>query len=192
MTEISKDMSGADLRFADLRGADMSNMNLTGADLTGADLNGADLTGANLTGADLAVVILRGANLTGANLRGADLSRANLRDSNLWGANLTGANLSYCTGGVTQIDNVYPYPATLQPTPDGWHVRVGCWHGTLDELHEIASSDDDDDWPEARGEERERRRPLLQAILSVFDAHVANHPDIIDDINNYWGNQECA
>ena len=178
----SADLTGANLQGAFLPCADMTNANLTDANLNGADLWGANLRDANLWDADLTTADLRDANLRGADVRGADLR----------GTDLRGANLTYCTGGVTQIDNLYPYPATLQPTIDGWYARVGCWYGTLNELHEIASSDKDEDWPEATGAEREWRLPLLQAILSVFDAQVISHPDIItelniNELNNRWG-----
>lgn len=167
-------------------------MNLTGADLWYADLWDSDLSDANLTRAslmeaDLTGAILWYANLQNTNMTGADLRSASLKNANLSKTCFDHANLSGATGGVVQINDLYAHPATLQPTPDGWYARVGCWYGTLDALHEIAKSDNDDDWPEACGDERERRRPLLQAILGVFDAHVNNHPDIIDQLNNQWG-----
>lgn len=224
------DLEDADLWNADLTNVNLTGANLMGADLTGADLTGADLTNAklwdanlkdanlwgtnlrdaymadaNLTKANLMDAHLRGVNLwgadlTSANLLGANLMDADLTNANLTDADLTGANLTYSTGGVAQINNLYPYPATLQPTPNGWYVRLqptlsgwyvlaSGWCGPLEELREITTSNNDDDWPEALGEECERRRPLLQAILSVFDAHVANHPDIINELNDLWRNQ---
>ena len=175
----------------------LTGMSLTNANLTGADLYGADLTNVNLTGADLTGVNLTGVNLHDARLCGADLTNANLYDANLAGAdltnaNLTNANLTFSVGGVAQISNVYPHPVNIQPTPDGWYVRVGFWYGTLDALHDIATSDDEADWPEACGGIREERQPLLQAILGVFDAHVANHPNAIDRLAERWGYRECA
>ena len=170
--QILRDMLGVD--------------SLYGADLTGANLRGANLWDANLTDADLTDADLTGANLRGANLRGANLTDADLTGAKLTDANLTGADLTGSTGGVAQVNNIYPYAATTQPTPDGWYVRVGCWYGALANLHKIATSDNDEDWPEATGTERERRRPLLKAILTVFDAHVSSHPDIIDDLAKRW------
>ena len=207
----SANLRGADLSDANLDDAYLSDANLRDANLYGASLYGAQLRGANLRDADLSCAYLTSTDLWGANLWGAILWRADLRGANLWKADLTSAslanadlrgaglamanltdtrimdaNLTGSTGGVAQIDNIYRYPATLQPTPDGWHTRVGCWYGTLEELHGVATSDDDGDWPEARGDERERRRPLLQAILTMFDAHTANYPDIIDDLAERW------
>lgn len=74
-------------------------VDLTGANLTGMDLTGVDLTNANLTGADL-----DGARLWGANLTGADLSRANLNGANLIRADLTGAVLSEADLPFTRAD----------------------------------------------------------------------------------------
>lgn len=184
------DLRGADLRRAQLQSADLASVNLTGADLWDADLwdsdmTDADLTRANMAEADLTGAILWEANLQNANLAGADLREAGLRNANLSKTYLRHANLSGATGSVAQINNLYPYPATLQPTPDGWYARVGCWYGTLEELRDISTSEDD--WPEATGDERERRRPLLQAMLDVFGVHVKNHPDLIDKLHEYWG-----
>lgn len=145
---------------------------------------GADLQGANLQDADL-----RGANLWGANLWGADLRGANLQDADLQGANLRRANLQNDTSGsILQIFGLYPYPAVLIPTPKGWTLRVGCWRGTPATLRELAALDDG--WPEARGEEILRRRPLLYAIADMCDTHIANHAGLIEELAEKWGSRK--
>ncbi|MGH6892594.1 MAG: pentapeptide repeat-containing protein [Dongiaceae bacterium] len=57
-------------------------------DLSGAQLRGLDLSAANLSGADL-----RQADLRGANLRGAQLTRARLDEANFFKALLEAADL---------------------------------------------------------------------------------------------------
>ena len=144
---------------------------LWGADLRGADLAGADLTGADLTGADLAGAYLTGADLTGADLWGADLRGANLRGANLRGADLSGANLGGARWKGLQVTGLPSGQVVLIPTPDGWELRVGCWIGTIDDLRTLVAQDEG--WPEAEGEEVALRRPGLQAVLALIDAHVA-------------------
>ncbi|MEW6894491.1 pentapeptide repeat-containing protein [Trueperella pyogenes] len=152
-------------------------------------LQGADLRGANLWCADLRDADLRGANLWCANLRDANLRGADLRGANLWCANLRGANLwGYRSGPILQIVGLHPYPAVLIPTPKGWTLRVGCWHGTAAGLRILA--DQDDGWPEAKGEEILRRRPLLYAIADMCDTHIANHAGLIEELAEKWGNRK--
>ena len=195
-------LTGADLSNADLYDVDLTNVNLTNANLTNAYLFNANLSRVNLTNANLTDANLFSANLFDALLFDADLTNADLSNTNLYDADLTRANLTnvnlfdaaltFSIGGVAKISNVYPYPVNIQPTPVGWYARVGCWYGTLAALHDIATSDDEEDWPEARGDEREQRQPLLQAILRVFDAHVANHPGMIARLAERWGDREGA
>lgn len=184
---------GANLRDADLYGADLYGANLVDADLRDADLRDADLRhvnlrGANLLGAYLYGVNLRGVNLRGANLRvadlwGADLWGADLRGANLHGAALHGANLCDARWDGLVIDGLHPCRILLTPTADGWEVNIGCWSGTPDELQDLI---DGDDWPDAVGVEITRRRPLLEAALLVVDAHIAAHPDVINDLKERW------
>lgn len=104
----------------------------------------------------------------------------------LYGADLRGANLyrAYLFGALHE--NVMPINAgasgmgALYPQADGWRVSIGCWrHRTLDDLDDLIA--DRVDWPEAVGEERERRRPLLAAIRATCDAFIAQMPaDLID------------
>ena len=149
-----------------------------------ADMHGANLRGANLSGANL-----RGADMHGANLRGANLSWANLRWANLRGANLRGANLQGAAGGLLAIDGLPSGSVRLAPTPDGWALRVGCWgDGTAtygpDALRDLIAGTD---WPEARGAERDRRRPGLAALADLCDAHIGMWPNLVPGLAEKWG-----
>ena len=170
----------ANLWGADLRGANLGGADLGGADLRGANLGGANLGGANLWGADLRGANLGGADLRGANLRGADLRGADLRGANLTGANLTGAN--YWGGMPISTPSGEGY---LIPTPDGWHITIGCWRNhTLDDLRALI--EDRAEWPEATGTLRERRRPILAAVLTIAEAHAEYHADLIPALAKKW------
>lgn len=144
------------LGLTTLRRADLHRSNLSGADLWGADLWGADLWGADLYGADL-----YGADLRGADLRGADLCGA------------IHEHIMPINAGASGVGALYPQA-------DGWHVSIGCWrHHTLDELADLLA--DRIDWPEAVGEERERRRPLLRAVHDTCLAFIDQMPaDLIE------------
>jgi len=83
-SDISYDLSGADLRKA----------NLSGAILKGVNLRGAFLTEANLQKADLGDAILTEASLAQATLSEAELYRTDLSRSDLYMANLTYARLA--------------------------------------------------------------------------------------------------
>ena len=180
---------------ANLRNADLSYAYLTGANLRGANLRGAYLRDANLRGADLAGAYLRDANLRGANLLGADLGGADLGGADLWGANLWGANLRGADlAGANlrgahwkglQITGLPSGQIVLTPTSDGWELRVGCWTGAIDRLRTIIAQDDG--WPEACGDEITRRRPGLQSALALIDAHIAMHPNVINELEAKWG-----
>lgn len=144
------------LGLTTLRRADLHRSNLSGADLWGADLRGADLRGADLYGADL----------YGADLWGADLSRADLRGA-------IHEHIMPINAGASGVGALYPQA-------DGWHVSIGCWrHHTLDELADLLA--DRIDWPEAVGEERERRRPLLRAVHDTCLAFIDQMPDDLID-----------
>ncbi|MGC3954606.1 MAG: pentapeptide repeat-containing protein [Propionicimonas sp.] len=157
-----------DLRGVYLRGADLRGANLRGAYLYGANLYGAYLYGAYLYGADL-----RGANLYGAYLRGADLRGANLR-----GANLRGANLDTDVFPVLQILSLPSGPVQFAPWEDGWELKVGCWTGDPDSLEVLISGNEG--WPEAEGEECERRRPGLAGVVALCRAWMAMYPDAVE------------
>lgn len=116
-----------------------------------------------------------GANLRGADLRGANLRGANLRDANLCGANLPGYTpLSTPSGNGQMI-----------PTPEGWRISIGCWRDkTLDDLAALIA--DEAEWPEAQGEERERRRPNLAGVHAMCTAVAAYHQDYITELAKKW------
>ena len=163
--------------------------NLYGTDLYGTDLYGTDLYGANLSGANLCGASLHGANLSGTDLYGANLSGASLYGADLSGANLSGANLRGATGGVLSIDGLPSGSTRLTPTPDGWALRVGCWgDGTAtygpDALRTLIAGTD---WPEARGAERDRRRPGLAALADLCDAHIGMWPNLVPGLAEKWG-----
>ena len=119
--------------------------------------------------------------LSGADLRGADLRGAYLYGAYLSGAYLDGAYLY----GVMH-EHIMPINAgasgmgALYPQADGWHVSIDCWrHHTLGDLADLLA--DRIDWPEAVGEERERRRPLLRAIHATCLAFIDQMPsDLIE------------
>ena len=163
--------------------------NLLGANLSEANLSEANLNGANLRRANLIWANLYGANLCGADLCGADLSEADLRGANLNGANLRWANLYGARGEVLAIDGLPSGPVRLIPTLDGWSLRIGCWgDGTATygpaALRDLIAGTD---WPEAEGDEQDRRRPGLAAVADLCDAHAAANPDLIADLAKRWG-----
>lgn len=142
-----------------------------GANLRNADLRDADLRDANLWGANLWGANLWGANLWGADLQGADLQGANLRCAYLWGG--------------LQVSGLPSGQAILVPTSDGWRLRVGCWTGTVASLREMVARDDG--WPEARGKEVARRRPSLEALIALCEAHTALHASALAAVVEKWG-----
>lgn len=94
------DLSKAQLSHASLHGANLDSATLILGDLLGASLNEANLSGASFFGAflfgtRLKSARLRGANLLGATLMGADLTGADLTSAHLMSANFHEANLSH-------------------------------------------------------------------------------------------------
>ena len=166
----------ADMTGADLRGANLTGVNLRAANLRGADLRGADLSGANLRAANL-----RGANLGGANLSDADMTGANLRAANLRGANLTWAASA---ARILHLAGLPSGETIFMPTPTGWYLTVGCWEGELEDFKALIAREEG--WPEARGVEVARRRPLLQAVAALCEAHVGLYPTVIDELAEKW------
>lgn len=99
----------------------------------------------------------------------------------LSGADLSGADLSWANLSGALHEHILPINAgasgmgALYPQAEGWRVAIGCWrHHTLDDLDDLIA--DRVDWPEAVGEERERRRPLLAAIRATCDAFIDQMP----------------
>ena len=163
--------------------------NLRWADLSRANLHGANLSEAELRWADLSRADLRWADLSRADLHGSDLSRADLH-----GADLHGADLRWARGGVLAIDGLPSGPVRLAPTPDGWALRVGCWGDGTATYSPAALRDliAGTDWPEAKGDEQDRRRPGLAAVADLCDAHAAANPDLIADLAKRWGTDKAV
>ena len=151
---------------ADLRGVNLRGVNLRDADLYGADLRDADLRDADLYGADLRDADLYGANLTGINLRGANLT---------WAAS---------AARILHLEGLPSGETIFMPTPTGWYLTVGCWEGNLEDFKTLIASDEG--WPEARGDEVARRRPSLQAVVALCEAHMRLHPKIIEELAEKW------
>ena len=147
----------------------------------GANLGGANLRGADLRGADLRNANLRDANLGGADLTDADMTGANMRNANLRGANLTWA------ASAARIIHLAGLPSgetIFMPTPTGWYLTVGCWEGEPEDFKTLIASDEG--WPAARGDEVTRRRPSLQAVAALCEAHMCLYPNIIDELAEKW------
>ena len=142
-----------------------------------AHLHNADLRDANLWGADLRCSDLRCSDLWGADLRGANLRDANLRGANLWDADLR----------VLTVDGLPSGRVALIPTCDGWDLNVGCWSGSVSDLEELIATNEG--WPEASGEECDRRRPGLQALIALCLAHMDANTDIITELTDRWGDR---
>ena len=176
------DLRDTDLRGANLRDTNLRDTNLWGANLRGANLRCSDLRGANLRDADLRNTDLWGADLRHADLRDTDLRGADLRDTDLRGAYLWDADLRVLT-----VDGLPSGRVALIPTCDGWDLNVGCWSGSVSDLEKLIATNEG--WPEASGEECDRRRPGLQAIIALCLAHMDANTDIITELTHRWGDQ---
>lgn len=206
------DLQGVDLRVvdledADLRGADMTDSylkraslvstNLIDTDLTGAILADADLSFSNLVDAkmtesylvdaDLSHADLQGANLRDADLCSTDLSYANLRGADLTNTNLDDSNLSKTVWYGLRIDGLSSHQLTFTPTPEGWTLKVGCWEGTPEELHELIAQDEG--WTKAVSEEITRCRPYLENALALCEIHMKDHADHIEELKKKWADK---
>ena len=141
---------------------------------------------ANLREADLYGADLRGADLREADLYGVNLREADLRWSDLRGTDLRGANLSWAARGarILHLEGLPSGETIFMPTPTGWYLTVGCWEGNLEDFKTLIASDEG--WPEARGSEVTRRRPSLQAVAALCEAHMCLYPNIIDELAEKW------
>lgn len=183
-------LSGLDLSGLDLSEVDFTGTKLNGANLRYSNLRGANLTDAYLFRADLSCAILTDANLLRANLRhvnltDASLLRANLRCADMRYANLTavilrGADLRDLKLCGLFLDGLPSGNLFFIPTPEGWHLTIGCWSGTTTELREMIA--DDDGWPEAEGEEIAVRRPMLEAMASACEAYANANPYALEEV----------
>ena len=177
----SSDLRCADLRGTDLRGTDLRGADLRGASLRDSNLRSADLRGATCASADLRNSDLRYAHLDGADLTGDDLRRCNLRYAHLDGADLRGVEPSSITAFTTPSGRGW-----IAPTPDGWQVSIGCWKfHTLDDLRALVEAPDTE-WPEARGEECARRRPVLRGLLAWLEAHANYYAEGVAQLRERW------
>ena len=156
--------------------------NLRGADLRDADLSEADLREVDLRWANLRWADLHRADLGGADLRWADLRGADLRDADLSEANLHGVR------GVIPLGCTPSGYARMAPLPNGtWRLTVGCWGGTTAELRTLIAGED---WPDATGPERDRRRPILAALADLADAQATYHAGWLTAVVKRWGDKE--
>ncbi|WP_130865820.1 pentapeptide repeat-containing protein [Acidipropionibacterium timonense] len=173
-------LSYANLSYAILEGADLHGVDLSYADLSYADLSYADLHGANLRYADLSDAILEGADLHGVDLSYADLSYAYLSGADLRDADLSGADLWRTAWDGLCVDGLLRGRCLLIPTPHGWVVQAGEWSGAVDQLRQRTAHDDDA--PDAIAVVRR----LHAAFCDMCDAHIAEHPHVIDDLATRW------
>lgn len=160
--------------------------NLHGLDLSGIDLSNVDLSHADLRNANLICTDLRSADLTGAILRGAILRGAILHHAILTDADLTGADLRKVILNALFLDGLPSGQLIFVPTPDGWHLTIGCWTGTTDTLREMIAGDN---WPEAMDEDIAGRRPMLIGAADMCDAFAAMNNHTLAGVKKtaeYW------
>jgi len=113
--------------------------------------------------------------LSGSDLSGSDLSGSNLRGSNLREA------------GILSLGETPSGAALLYPTPDGWHMQVGCWRGSPDELRALAT-DFEREWPDANTVElKQFRSKYLLAILAHVDLVTEEKAHLIVELAAKWG-----
>lgn len=188
-------LSGSNLNSSNLSGSNLSGVNLSGsnalwADFTGSNLSGSNLSGSNFSGSTFYCSNLSGTYLRGSKLSWADFTGSNLSRSNLSLTNLTETNLREVNSSGATIPGYIPLKTPsgegdIRATPDGWRVSLGCWqHRTLSELQLIIA--DKVDWPEARGDEREKRRPFLVAVAALMEAQIAYYPNLIAELEEKW------
>ena len=131
--------------------------------------------------------------LVGARERGerpvaprADLRDADLTGANLTGINLRGANLRWAASAarILHLEGLPSGETIFIPTCGGWYLTVGCWEGNLEDFKALIAREEG--WPEARGAEVTRRRPSLQAVVALCEAHMCLHPKIIEELAEKW------
>lgn len=113
-----------------------------------------------------------------------DNERPNLHYANLYGADLRGANLRGARWGGLEINRLPSGTLQLIPTHQGWHIQLGCWYGTPEQLRDLIAQDDG--WPEAEGDEITRRRPYIEAALTLCDLHMRDHAETITMLAEKW------
>ena len=116
---------------------------------------------------------------------GANLGGANLWGANLWGADLWGA-------GIVSLGETPSGWTCLYPTPDGWHMQVGCWRGSPDDLRALANNLNRE-WPSGcdRAERGRRAKYLLAALVHV-DLITEELADLVPALAAKWGTTNGA
>lgn len=121
--------------------------------------------------------VLEVVHLQDAYLRDTNLQDAYLRDADLRGADLR----------VLTVDGLPSGRVALIPTCDGWDLSVGCWSGSVSDLEKLIATNEG--WPEAIGEECDRRRPGLQALVALCRASMDANASIITELTDRWGDR---
>lgn len=194
-------LRGIDLTNADLSNITLTGVDLYDACLDGANLNNATFCRVDLTSSSMRYIEAYGVRFSACRLYGADFSESSLdtvgfvscdfgecsfEDARLIDVIFAGGDLSDSRFTRTALSRTHFFVGhppsevfttitpsgrvNLVPTPNEWELTVGCWRGSIEDLRALA--DGDDDWPEARGEEREARRPVLRALADLCEAHV--------------------
>lgn len=160
-----------------LNGKSFRHAILSGADFTGADLIGANFHSATLTNASFRDTQLDGAIFTDANLQGVDFT-----DAQLGGASFANAIWDGLAVQGLPDSDVY-----LVPTPGGWLVTDGCgdWGMDLDEFRTAVNGYNrwSCDFPPRLVAEDQ-----YKALVTLFDAHVEQHPFTIINLRKKWSN----
>lgn len=105
----------------------------------------------------------------------ANLGGANLRGANLRGADLRGAKGAY---GLPDTPSGQGW---IEVTPEGHVLHIGCWEGTVAELKAMIAPKSDIEWPEARGAEKDRRRPFLKNLVKYAALVIADHTGDVEE-----------
>ena len=107
-------------------------------------------------------------------------ARANSTSIDLGGADLRWADLRGATGlqHWLQLSGLPSGEAWYGPTERGWLTTVGCYRNKpLADLKARVAQDED--WPEARGEEVARRRPGLLLWIAMCEEWERLHPTAV-------------
>lgn len=213
---VGTNLEGVRVDDADLTGASMDNVNATGlrairSDFSSSRIEDSNFQSSTLPGSVFARAYVRNtrfvfANLSNTNLEATSFIRCNLGSVRLHmatmiGAELTGSDLYMARTSGTMFTSdhgvgIYAQaglpsgPVYMFPTSEGWELHVGCWYGSVNDLEWMISSDEG--WPEAEGEECDRRRPGLQALVASLRAHQELYREEHDSIVRYWEARDRA
>lgn len=109
---------------------------------------------------------------------------SNILGTDLRDVNLRGADLRSCSNGLLTLHGLPSGEVTLIPTCDGWDLRVGYWSESVSDLEKLIATNEG--WPKALGEECDRRRPELQALITLCRAHMDANASIITELTARW------